>query len=83
MTTPKVVAGLDCFEVLARLSDYLDGALSEAERTQVIAHVSGCTVCASFGDRFAAAIAAVKADAGPREVPKDVQQRLRERLRAR
>lgn len=50
------VAGLWCSDVLARLSDYLDGDLSSEEKAQVEAHVRDCTVCAEFGGVFEASL---------------------------
>jgi predicted anti-sigma-YlaC factor YlaD len=81
MISPKNVGGLDCFEVLALLSAYLDGELDESLQRRVVAHVSGCTACASFGDRFARAIASLRQLGSESDgVPDDVAERLRVRL---
>ncbi len=50
---------LPCGEVLARLSDYLDGALSAEERAKVAAHVERCANCDEFGGAFAVAVRAL------------------------
>ncbi|MBK8254762.1 MAG: zf-HC2 domain-containing protein [Polyangiaceae bacterium] len=52
----RLVAGLLCTQVLAQLSAYLDGELSEAEVEQIRSHVQGCTTCEEFGGRFATAV---------------------------
>ena len=61
MKGERVVAGLACSEVLARLSSYLDGELSADERARLEAHVAGCDGCTRFGGRFGATIAALRA----------------------
>jgi anti-sigma factor RsiW len=56
MKVDRLVAGLWCHEVLARLSDYLDGELPAAEREQVDGHLRGCDACARFGGELAATV---------------------------
>ncbi len=81
MIKTRHVGGLDCFEVLARLSDYLDGYLPVTERDKVIAHVSGCQACERFGGSFAEAIRELRLNLGkPNDVPAEVTARLRRRL---
>jgi anti-sigma factor RsiW len=60
MDADRLIAGLRCSDVLADLSDYLDGGLSEARRAQVEAHVRGCDNCDHFGRRFAETIALLR-----------------------
>lgn len=60
MKGERLVAGLRCSEVVARLDAYADGTLSEADRAAVVAHVAGCTLCEDFGGRYAATIAALR-----------------------
>jgi anti-sigma factor RsiW len=48
----KIIAGLSCGDVLARLSDYLDGDLTADERARVEEHLRGCDGCARFGGAF-------------------------------
>lgn len=55
------VAGLWCREVLAMLSDYVDGTLSPAARANVEAHVQACANCARFGTSFATVVADIRA----------------------
>lgn len=79
MTEDRLVAGLWCHDVLARLSDYLDEELPAPERAQVEDHLRGCDACARFGGEFAATVRTLRDhlladDAGPVH--------LRERLRA-
>jgi anti-sigma factor RsiW len=56
----KVVAGLSCGQVLAKLSDYLDEDLPAAEREMVEGHLRGCEGCARFGGEFKATVRALK-----------------------
>jgi anti-sigma factor RsiW len=67
MEGERVVAGLRCTEVLARLSDYVDGELAPDELTRVKAHVAGCDVCERFGGRFAAVVRGLR-EAEPPDV---------------
>lgn len=84
MNTPRFVGGLDCMEVLARLSDFMEGELSAEEQGRVMAHVSACDVCAQFGGRFTEAVARLRSELGPAPpVPEAVEERLRRRLGAR
>ena len=59
MPSERVVAGLSCSEVLARLSDYVDGDVSAAEKRQIDAHLQGCDHCERFGGEFAGMVAAL------------------------
>jgi hypothetical protein len=56
----RSVGGLWCREVLALLSDYLDGRLTVELRAQVETHVRGCQVCEQFGGSFAKAVTALR-----------------------
>ena len=72
------VGGLRCSEVLARLSDYVDGDLGEDDRTRVEAHVAACDVCARFGASFSQVVARVRGELSPAEpLSADVASRLR------
>jgi anti-sigma factor RsiW len=74
----KVVAGLSCSEILARLSDYVDGDLAAAERARVEAHLRGCDGCARFGGEFRATVRALREHLGVvEEVPRALTERLR------
>jgi anti-sigma factor RsiW len=77
----KVVGGLSCSDVLARLSDYMDGELPAAERARVEEHLRGCDGCARFGGELSATVRALRAHlARPAEVPRDIADRLRRTL---
>lgn len=49
----RQVAGLYCFEVLERLSDYLDGEIETSECEKLEGHVRGCDWCERFGGEMA------------------------------
>lgn len=77
-----LVAGLTCGEVLAVLSDFLDGELEPVRREQIVGHIRGCDWCERFGGRFAAIIESLRATLSNAEpLPSDVASRLRNRLR--
>lgn len=77
----KRVGGLWCFDVLAKLSDDLDGELGPAEKAQVEQHLAGCDECTRFGGEFAAVVQGLRAKLGARDdVPPDVARRLDEAL---
>lgn len=75
----RTIAGLRCSEVLAALSDYLDGDLAPAPRAAFEAHVSACPECARFGARMASVVAALRAPPGD-DVPPEVAAALAARL---
>jgi anti-sigma factor RsiW len=41
-------AGLACQELVELVSDYLEGALSEADRARFDAHIAGCHDCTAY-----------------------------------
>lgn len=82
MATNRLVGALHCFDVLDRLSDYLDGELSEEERRQVEVHLAGCDECTRFGGEFGAVVTALRERLGAAsDVPSEVARRLDESLR--
>lgn len=82
MNHERIVAGLSCGQVLAGLSDYMDGELPHGQREQVEAHVRGCELCARFGGVFAATVRGLRLRLGAAEdVPADVARRLDAALR--
>lgn len=80
MAANKQVGTLWCFDVLARLGDYVDGELAEAERREVEVHLVGCEECTRFGGEFGAVVKAVRERLGGGDVPADVAQRLEKAL---
>ncbi len=77
MKGEQQIAGLWCRDVLDRLYDYLDDQLPSDERDKVEAHLSGCSLCASFGgDAGAVAKAVQKKLVDPAPVSEDLQERL-------
>lgn len=81
MKNERDVAGLRCREVLARLSEYLDGTLAAEERARLEAHVAACDHCARFGGVFAATMASLRRRlARPEPLAEGVRTRLARRL---
>lgn len=75
------IAGLWCSEVLARLSEYVDGELSQHEVDAVHAHLRGCRWCEQFGGEFGRLVAEIRRQlAEPDPVEDGVRSRLRTRL---
>ncbi len=56
----RVIAGLRCRDVLADLSDFLDGLLSDARVNAVKAHLAECETCARFGADVATVLTALR-----------------------
>jgi anti-sigma factor RsiW len=79
----RTIGGISCFGVLAKLSDYLDGALEAEEIGQINAHIVGCDQCRRFGAAFQEIIGRLRADLREAEpLDPQVRGRLRTRLRA-
>lgn len=81
----RFVAALWCTDVLARLPDFVDGTLSEAEHEQVQAHLEGCDWCERFGGAYAGVVTALRRKAAAEAVggpAPDVTDRVLERLRS-
>jgi anti-sigma factor RsiW len=79
----RSVAGITCREVLAELSDFLDGELPEARVAQIREHLAGCRECDRFGGEVGALVERVRRElAHPEPLDAGVERRLRERLRA-
>jgi len=79
----KTVGGLRCRDVLLHLSSYIDGELSDDERSRIQAHLRGCSVCERFGGRFAATIHDLRSSLGADlATDTDTVRRLSQRLQA-
>jgi anti-sigma factor RsiW len=48
-----------CQQIADMLSEFLDGELGDAERSNVALHLEGCADCARFATELAATIAAL------------------------
>ena len=83
MPDERTIAGLRCRDVLARLSDYVDGEISRDERTRVEDHLRGCDWCEKFGGEFTAVVAALRSElAEAPALDTEVEARLRTALAA-
>ncbi|GMU58940.1 MAG: hypothetical protein AMXMBFR34_07030 [Myxococcaceae bacterium] len=81
MAGNKEVGGRWCFDVLARLSDCVDGELSAGERAKVEAHLKGCDECTKFGGEFGAVVQGLRAKlSSGGDAPAEVARRLEEAL---
>jgi anti-sigma factor RsiW len=82
MAGNRQVGGLWCFDVLARLSDFVDGELAQAERERVEAHLRGCDECTRFGGEFGWMVRAMRRALGAAtgSLPPDVDARLKHKL---
>lgn len=75
MARDREVAGIRCFEVLERLSDYLDDELTPAERARVDAHLADCDWCERFGGAMGRAVGALRSGLAP--TPLDAERAAR------
>jgi hypothetical protein len=77
----RVVAGMTCGDVLAVLSDFLDGDLDPAKRQRVMEHLRGCDWCERFGGRFSEVVGSLRRElAEPAPLNAEVAGRLRSRI---
>ncbi len=60
MAAERVIAGISCGEILARLADYLDGELDADTLAAVQKHVAECSECDRFGGAYAAVVGALR-----------------------
>ena len=58
--TERTVAGLRCSEVLAQLSDYIDGELDPSKAKDVEGHLLGCPNCERFGKNFGSMVVSLR-----------------------
>ena len=66
---------LTCQELVELVTDYLDGALPEAERLRFEAHLADCAGCRNYLAQFRRTIAAV-GTLRPEDLPPEVEQEL-------
>ena len=81
MPEGRQVGEFYCSDVLARLSDFLDGELSEDDQSLILEHLAGCDWCERFGADFSSLVAKMReelTEAAP--VPAEVERRLWARL---
>ncbi len=69
-----------CKNLLASLSDYVDGSLSENLCTEIERHMAGCENCRLVVDSLRKTIYLYQVTTEPVAVPDDVRQRLFSRL---
>ncbi|NUP95192.1 MAG: zf-HC2 domain-containing protein [Planctomycetaceae bacterium] len=81
MNNDRILAGIACTQVLAKLSDYFDGELAPEVSAQIEAHVRQCDNCARFGGAFTAIVAGLrKSIEAPSSSASAATARLRSRL---
>jgi predicted anti-sigma-YlaC factor YlaD len=78
MKGDRLVGGLWCHQVLARLSEYMDGELASSDRERIDAHLRVCDVCERFGGDFAYMLREIRSAL---KTPPAVDGELAERLR--
>ena len=74
--------GMTCHDVAARVTEYLDGALSASERACFEAHLEECEDCRAYVAQFAATLNALVALRGDEPAP-DALDALLDAFRAR
>lgn len=76
------VGGIRCSEVLALLSEYVDGELDESAVQKIESHLRGCPNCERFGQDFGSMVVALRKESERRpEAGIDVMARLLAQLR--
>lgn len=76
------VGGLRCSEVLAVLSEYVDGELTDSVAGKVESHLLGCPNCERFGRNFGAMVVSLRRESEQSpEAELDVMARLLAQLR--
>jgi anti-sigma factor RsiW len=79
METERPVAGLHCGEVLADLTEHLDGRLGPERERRVGEHLDGCERCRNLREEIAAAVRALR-ELPDEPLPPEVEERLLARL---
>lgn len=70
----------NCRELLASLSDYVDGTLQEELCSEIEQHMMDCENCRIVVDTLRKTITLYRASAGAPAMPNDVRERLYRRL---
>ncbi len=77
----RKVAGVWCSEVLAHLSEYVDGELTADQVDGINAHLRGCDWCEAFGAGFSTVVAELRREfQEPEPLGKELRERLWKRL---
>ena len=79
MEDERMVAGLHCGEVLADLSEHLDGRLSLDRAERIAAHLAGCAGCQRFSGEVTVAVRVMRR-LPDEPLPPEVEERLIESL---
>jgi anti-sigma factor RsiW len=87
MPEDTVIAGISCSQVLAHLSDFVDGVLPAEKVEALEAHLAECEHCARFGAEFTETLGQLKDQLVPEggsggELAGDIAARLEARLNA-
>ena len=78
----RTVAGICCSDVLALLSEYVDGELDVSAVEKIENHLLGCPNCEHFGRNFGAMVVSLRRESEQSEaVQLDVMARLLAQLR--
>jgi len=78
----RTVAGIRCSEVLAILTEYVDGELDVTAVEKIENHLLGCPNCERFGRNFGAMVVSLRQESEKNEaVQLDVMARLLSQLR--
>lgn len=70
------VGGLRCSEVLAELSEYVDGELSAERSSQIEAHLMGCSNCERFGASFSGVVRSLRDCPEPGPLTSELRARI-------
>ena len=79
MESERIVAGLHCGEVLADLSEHLDGRLGFDRAERIDEHLAGCAECGRLFGEVTAAVRALR-QLPDELLPPEVEERLAEAL---
>ena len=74
-----IVAGLHCGEVLADLSEHLDGRLSFDRADRIDEHLAGCVECGRLLGEVTAVVRALR-QLPDEPLPSEIEERLLETL---